>query len=330
MKFLFFTDTHIRGNNPRSRKDVYVETLYLKFQELLNYINNNKIDYVLFGGDLFDRPDISLSVTQKFIELLNNFPKPIYMVLGNHDIYGQNPTTVNRTILGILQTLGIVKVLDLDNEPTILTLNNKTIKITGSSYKYDIDIDKDKEKYISMKDGSDYLIHIVHGMLMEKEFIKEVPHTIIDEIAFKTEADITLCGHYHNGFGIKKIENKYFVNPGALVRINNSLSEISRTPSFAIIDIDDNINIYIENLKYVQKGEEVIDRDIVKIEEQKEVTFNKIIQSVSNYGNYQFISLEKIIEEIATRENIPEDVKKEAIIRLERSQINLSEKEVID
>lgn len=49
MKFLFFTDTHIRGNNPRSRKDIFVETLYLKFQEILDYINNNGIDYVLFG-----------------------------------------------------------------------------------------------------------------------------------------------------------------------------------------------------------------------------------------------------------------------------------------
>lgn len=328
MKFLFFTDTHIRGNNPRSRKDVFVETLYGKFQEILDYIKNNGIDYVLFGGDLFDRPDISLSVAQKFIELLNNFPKPIYMVLGNHDIYGQNPTTVNRTILGILQTLGIIKVLD--NDSVILNAVNKTIKITGSSYKYDIDIDKNKEKYIIKKQEADYLIHIVHGMLMEKEFIKEVPHTLIDEIAFKTEADITLCGHYHNGFGVKKFNNKYFVNPGALVRINNSLSEINRIPSFAIIDIDDNINIYIENLKTAPKGEEVLDRDIVKMEEQKEVTFNKIIQSVSSYGSYQFISLEKIIEEIATRENIPEDVKREAINRLEKSQINLSEKEVID
>ncbi|MCX7951783.1 MAG: metallophosphoesterase [Clostridiales bacterium] len=328
MKFLFFTDTHIRGNNPRSRKDIFVETLYLKFQEILDYINNNGIDYVLFGGDLFDRPDISLSVAQRFIELLNNFPKPIYMVLGNHDIYGQNPTTVNRTILGILQTLGIIKVLD--NEPVILKTLNKTIKITGSSYKYDIDIDKNKEKYISKKEEVDYLIHIVHGMLMEKEFIKEVPHTLIDELVFNTEADITLCGHYHNGFGIKKIDNKYFVNPGALVRINNSLSEINRMPSFAVIDIDDNINIYIEKLASALKGEDVIDRDIVKLEEQKEVTFNKIIQSVSSYGSYQFISLEKIIEEIATRENIPEDVKKEAIIRLERSQISLSEKEVVD
>ncbi|WDC83994.1 metallophosphoesterase [Caloramator sp. mosi_1] len=195
MKFLFFTDTHIRGTNPRARLDDFESTLFNKFEELLKYVKYNKIDYVLFGGDLLDRPDVSLSVMQKFIDLLNRFPKPIYMVLGNHDIYGQNPNTVNRTIIGILETLGIVWILD--DKPVELFDRNIKVKITGSSYVYDIDVDPFKSKYIINKDECDYLIHIVHGMLMEKPFIKEVPHTTIEEIIKKQKqilryVDITI------------------------------------------------------------------------------------------------------------------------------------------
>lgn len=329
MKVLFFTDTHIRGTNPRSRLDVFQDTLYNKLNEILNFIKENKINYVIFGGDLLDRPDVSLSVMQRFIYLLNQFPKPIYMVLGNHDIYGQNPNTVNRTIIGILETLGIVHILD--NNHVILEDEEMKIKVTGANYYYDIDVDINKEKYISKnKDGCDYLIHVVHGMLMEKSFIKEVPHTLIDDIFSMTEADITLCGHYHTGFGALKINDKYFVNPGALVRINNSLSEIKRSPSFAVINLEkNNIEISIEKLKTAPEGELVIDRSFVKEHAQRELILNKIIQSVNSYGEFEMLSINQIVEEIARKEAIPDEIKKEALDRLSRAHLLLSN-EVVD
>ncbi|WP_027307493.1 metallophosphoesterase [Caloramator sp. ALD01] len=327
MKFLFFTDTHIRGTNPRARLDDFEKTLYNKFEELLSYVRLNNIDYVLFGGDLLDRPDVSLSVMQKFIDVLNKFPKPIYMVLGNHDIYGQNPNTVNRTIIGILETLGIVWILD--DKPVELNDGKVKIKITGSSFTYDIDVDSSKSKYITNKGECDYLIHIAHGMLMEKPFIKEVPHTTIDEIIQRTEADITLCGHYHTGYGIIKIENKYIVNPGAIVRINNSLAEIKRQPSFAVIDINENISVYIEKLKSAPRGEDILDRSFIKIQEQREILFNNIIQTVNTYGEFEMLSINQIVEEVAKKESIPDEIKKEVLDRLTRAHIILS-KEVVD
>ncbi|WP_291965634.1 metallophosphoesterase [Caloramator sp.] len=327
MKFLFFTDTHIRGTNPRARLDDFEKTLYNKFEELLSYVRLNNIDYVLFGGDLLDRPDVSLSVMQKFIDVLNKFPKPIYMVLGNHDIYGQNPNTVNRTIIGILETLGIVWILD--DKPVELNDGKVKIKITGSSFTYDIDVDSSKSKYVANKGECDYLIHIAHGMLMEKPFIKEVPHTTIDEIIQRTEADITLCGHYHTGYGIIKIENKYIVNPGAIVRINNSLAEIKRQPSFAIIDINENISVYIEKLKSAPRGEDILDRSFIKIQEQREILFNNIIQTVNTYGEFEMLSINQIVEEVAKKESIPDEIKKEVLDRLTRAHIILS-KEVVD
>ena len=83
---------------------------------------------------------------------------------------------------------------------------------------------------------------MVHGMLLNKPFIKGIPYTLIDDIK-DTKANITLSGHYHSGFGIINVEGKYFVNPGSLVRITNSLAEINRIPKVAIIKLGDSIDI---------------------------------------------------------------------------------------
>ena len=55
MKFLFFTDTHIRGNNPQNRIDDFVQTLNVKLREVFEIAKNEEVDIILHGGDIFDR-----------------------------------------------------------------------------------------------------------------------------------------------------------------------------------------------------------------------------------------------------------------------------------
>ena len=66
---MFLTDTHIRGTTPKNRLDNFPETLENKFKEIIQIINNYNIDFLLHGGDLFDRPDVSISIMSNFAEL---------------------------------------------------------------------------------------------------------------------------------------------------------------------------------------------------------------------------------------------------------------------
>lgn len=50
MRILYFTDTHIRGTNPKSRKDNFPDTLREKLEELVRVSQECKVDYVFFGG----------------------------------------------------------------------------------------------------------------------------------------------------------------------------------------------------------------------------------------------------------------------------------------
>lgn len=328
MKLLYFTDTHIRGSNPKSRKDNYLESLKLKFKEILDAVDTNQIDYVLFGGDLFDRPDISPSVVKDFLSILKNMPLPIYTVLGNHDIYGHNPETVNRTILGILDTIGVLKLVNM-NEKLYLKKDDVTLQLSGCPYYYDIDSSDGREGYLVDKSECNYSIHMVHGFLLDRPFVEGIPYTLIDDIAFRTEADITLCGHYHTGFGVKEIGGKYFINPGSLSRISSTLSEIQRNPSYLIIELTEKIDLKVVPLVSALSGEEVLDREILRREEFKQHTLNEFVQQIHSYGGFEVVNIHRIINEIAQRESVPEDIKKEALKRLSEAQVISSDREVL-
>ena len=78
LKILYFTDSHIRGTTPKNRKDDFTKTLEKKFNEIVDIIDEEGIDFVIHGGDLFDRPDVSISLVSKFSKIINR--KKIYLI----------------------------------------------------------------------------------------------------------------------------------------------------------------------------------------------------------------------------------------------------------
>ena len=324
MKILYFTDTHIRGTTPQNRKDNLVETLEKKFNEVIGIINGENIDYVIHGGDLFDRPDVSVSIVSKFAEILNKIKVPIYIVSGNHDIYGHNPETLGKTMLGLLNAINILHVID-SGEKIILEKNGIKVQLTGQPYIYNLDDPINRDKYIikSKPDNVQYLIHVVHGMLLDRPFIKGIPYTLIDDIK-ETKADITLCGHYHSGFGIKIIDGKYFINPGSLIRITNSVKEIERIPQVVIMDLSKKIDIKLVPLKTAQKGELILDRKEIENYMYKNERLNEFKQSIDETVNFDKLDINKILSEISHTEGIKPQVKEEALRRIASSQIKFS------
>jgi exonuclease SbcD len=96
MRLLFLTDTHIRTASMRSRLDTILDTLEEKLREVAAQAREYHVDAVIHGGDLFDRPDVSVQTVARFATLLADFPVPIYVVAGNHDIFAHNPKTLPR------------------------------------------------------------------------------------------------------------------------------------------------------------------------------------------------------------------------------------------
>lgn len=316
MRILYFTDTHIRGNNPKNRKDDFVRTLENKLLEIVNIINTNNIDYVIHGGDLFDRPDISVSIVSRFAKILKEIKVPFYIVSGNHDIFGHNPLTVGRTMLGLLNDLDFINIIN-DKDVIILNKDNIKLQLTGQPYTYDIDSPLNKEGYIvrEVADSVNYSIHVVHGMLLDKPFVKGIPYTLLEDIK-DTKANITLSGHYHNGFKTTFIDDKYFINPGSIVRITNSLREIKRKPQVVILDLNDKIDIEYIPLKSAQEGELVLDRTEIEKHIFKGERILEFKQTIDSALNFDKMDINDVLLEVSTSEGVSEEVKLEALRRI--------------
>lgn len=326
MRFLFFTDTHIRGTNPRNRKDDFYGTLKAKFREVKSIAHRLNADYILHGGDWFDRPDVSPAIVREFAVIVQSFGRPVYTIAGNHDLFGHNPDTLGRTMLGLLEGIGIMKLIGYEEE-VVLEKEGVRVQLTGKSYNYDIDGENYKKYYIVKKRPDvDYAINIVHGMLLNKPFVEGIHYTLLDEIA-GTEADITLAGHYHSGFGIKRIDSKYFVNPGSMVRIANTLSELKRRPEVVFIDLGDGITMKEIELTSALPGEDVLDRLQLERSQDRTAKLHQFYQGIAASGEFKRIDLNRMIEEIVSNQELSTAVKDEAIRRIAAASESLSTEE---
>ncbi|MEW6171822.1 MAG: metallophosphoesterase [Bacillota bacterium] len=261
MRLLYVTDSHLRGVAPRNRTDDFVATLKAKLREVVDLANELEVAAVLHGGDVFDMPMPGLAASGEYAGILRELAAPLYIVPGNHDLHGQNPATLMRTLLGFLGRWEVLRILD--RRLVYLDDGNVRVQISGAPFHFAID--DGGEDYVVKKIDSDVAIHICHGALLDRGFGPMVKYTLIDDIASLTEADYTLCGHYHLGFPDAFRDGKWFLNPGALVRLSASQAEMARWPSVVVLYIEGE-RVWHETikLKCAQPGEAVLDRSRIE------------------------------------------------------------------
>lgn len=315
-KILFFTDTHLQEIPISSRKDNYLESIIKKIDEIKDIANNENVDYVLFGGDFFSKPSPSDEVIIKLIQILKKFnSRPIITILGNHDIEGRNPDTYNRKAVKIVEEAHLVKVLkEGESYPPFDT----EIEIQGVNYKNGVDIDPNLLK-VEKKRKELVLIQIVHSYVLPfKTYFQTIS---LEELSKITEADIILIGHYHDGFGERKVNGKIFICPGSIAR--DSINQFNRIPQVVVIKIDGSkIETQFIKLKNVLKKEEIESKEIKEIEN---FIFKDFFQSLQG-KNIESFEPEKIIDEILKDENVDQEIKDEVLKRYEEAREKYSRK----
>ncbi|TCS92591.1 metallophosphoesterase family protein [Hazenella coriacea] len=315
MRFLYFTDTHIRGTSPRSRTDDFQETLRNKLNEIIEIAKCEQVDYILHGGDLFDRPSLSPAVVREFARIFRGFQVPMYVIAGNHDIYGHNPMTVDRTMLGLLDAFGTLSLIQ-EGEKVRLEKDGIIVQLSGQPFHYDIDKRDVRQDYVVDNEiGANYCIHMVHGMLVDRALPDGVAHTMIHQV-WNDSVDILLTGHYHAGFPVQEHNRRYIINPGAIARINNHVSEMKRTPQVVILDLTNEIQVQLVPLQCAEKGESVLDRTAIEKEAYRQEKLTSFVQQIRSAGDFRAIDVLEIIDEISRLEGVPDEVRFEAQRRI--------------
>lgn len=315
MRLLYLTDTHIRGTTPQNRRDNFPEALKAKLREVVRLANELEVHAVLHGGDFFDLPNPTLQVCAEFLEILRGLEAPLYVVAGNHDLFGQNPESLGRTMLGFLARLGWLRLL-APGEPVYLEAEGVRVQLTGQHFHYDLDRRDPVHDYVVRKRSCDVAIHMVHGMLVERPFFPGACCTLVERIA-ATEADYTLSGHAHLGFGDICLDGRYFINPGALARLTVLPGELERTPQVVLLDFGGPAPHHRRiPLASAAPGREVLDRSRLLVSAFREEKLARFVQVVRESGGLEALALDQIIAAIAERHGVEEEVRQEALRRL--------------
>lgn len=314
-------DPHVMGANPKYRKDYYPDTILEKMIEVGEIATTEQADFVLIAGDLISRPDTAPSIIRKIGRILKDYPCPVYGVIGNHDEFGYNPETIDRSMLGVLDAAGLYNIIP--EEGIIIDKDNLKVLITGQNSDYKIDRDGSCYGYISRKpEGIDKTVHLVHGFLANKKWHDKVHHTLIDDVVEKTEADLIIAGHEHSGFGIIERGNKIFSNPGALGRISAAVGEVNRTVNILSFEITkEDISARLIPITRAMPADEVLDREQLEKEKSQKANIEAFASNLRGF-EIKTSNVYEIIDLLAELDDeVDKEIVKEAKSRIEASHL---------
>ena len=236
MKFGIIGDVHIADNPPSTRKDDFRETVMNKLNFIIDYSNANQYSALVFVGDIFHKKIPSYnshSMISALIRLFERSTAPVYVIAGNHDIYG-NLSTLPSQPLNVLVQSGVVKLLD-ETGPVLFksTDGQPIVSLNGHSFSPTLDSKTASAFYSLEHEDAPIKISVFHQMLLPdgKQFFD---HYINFEDLKDINCDLVVCGHYHEGFTPPMVQahNKYFLNPGAITRGTAEQSNLNREPKF--------------------------------------------------------------------------------------------------
>lgn len=313
-------DVHNMGNNPVNRKDFFPDTLNNKIEEIVKIVNEEEADAIFFTGDLSHSPDTANQVIKRFGQNLLNLNCPAYTIIGNHDIYGGNLNSTERSKIGILDAFSVINILQ-NGQKLILEKDGITLQVTGQSFRTDIDTAENKLDFYTVKnEKSDWAMHLVHGFLIDTSL--PFSHTSVNEIAEHTEANITVSGHLHYPF-YKEVGNKVFFNPGAVGRITASKTEL-RQPKIVKIEFDkEKFTITDIPLTSAPDFNDVIDRSKLKTEVAEIYKIEDFINSVKSFSDANSLDFVEIVNYISEKENVRDIVKNDVI-----NEIHIAEEDL--
>lgn len=314
MKILYLTDTHDMGRNPGARIDDYHGAILNKFDEAFKVAIKEKVDAVVHGGDWFHYPKVANTIYNQHQRKLRKLRKkkiPVYVVPGNHDLYGYSLDTIDQTSLGSFMHAGLVKLLTRDKSYMIDDGQVK-VSIHGREYSIDIDDDPTKDYQINVNTKADFNFLFSHGMLLDKPFHPDVKCTLTKDVI--TDADYVFNGHYHPGWKTHSIHHTTFVNIGSTGRDEGSVDNIKRKPKYAIIEVTPNgVHIDVREYKCAQEGKDVFDRTQIIQKKEHMRYLESFEQTVQDTLAYEAFDPKDIIK---NTKGIDKNILNEALQRI--------------
>lgn len=329
---LYLTDLHFSKESSRYRIGDFVGDLLLKLQEVGKLIKRHKVPLVVIGGDLTEGPMVSLEMGDRVLDELESWGVPIYVTVGNHDVFGNQLKTLDSSWLGhvfrrsnVIHQLDKIYVGDVCiwgvhfNTGIEEELADREHSTSSSELFYQDDELFDPEgkstgeydhKKIAKK-----LIEVVHAMVVPGGMHPNARQ--IDPDDYKTQAQLILSGDYHPGWEdvYERMDLRRFVNPGAFARRTVSDSDCMRQVRVVLVRY--NLDVEFLPITCMKPVEEVFDLKASKVAKEKEKELNSFMQELTTVTTDKVDVRERVVE-IAQEQKAPAKIRDNALERLDR------------
>ncbi len=251
MKFAHLADCHLGG----WRQEELQNLNFQSFQKALQICIQEKIDFMLISGDLFDSayPPIEI-LKETFSEFrkLKEANIPVFIIAGSHDF-----SASGKTFLDVLEKAGFCKNVEkfeeIDGKIKLQPTFFKDIAIYGySGKKSSMEIqDLLKTDFSSVHP---YTIFMIHTTI--SDVVGTIPMDSLDKLKLPL-ADYYAMGHIHQVFETTESNSRY-VYPGPI--FPNNFQELAdlKCGSFQLVDLENNktqtknIKLEIKPVEYLE------------------------------------------------------------------------------
>lgn len=200
IKFAHISDVHLGA----WRNERINELGYQAFEEVVNSIIEEKVDFVILSGDLYDvsNPKVEvIDLATKLLKRLKDLEIPLYGIMGSHDFSPSNKSMIRPLITAGLFIDAWHPELKDDNKIKLnFILDPKThIKIAGlRARKRSLEIEEyqelDRESLEVEKGPKIFILHTMLSELKPKEFkdMESAPKSLLPQ-----NFDYYAGGHLH-------------------------------------------------------------------------------------------------------------------------------------
>lgn len=298
LKFVIANDIHYQGSNPRGRTDDYPAAIEAKVRDVYQVAEAEHAQAILIPGDLCNTPEISRATYRKLFWLLRESPCEILTIHGSPDHDGL-AAAMERQWYQLLIDAGIIQ------DVASGSWSSGNVVITGAGT--NPETDHGLGDYLPRCDNRHSLtvVHLAHGMLLERapgnDFFR---YSLMDDVAAQPNApDVLVCGHYHPGWGIKRIGKTLFINPGALARVEATVAEMERTIQIAVLEIDDReVSARLVPIQSARPGHEVLSRKHLEVAAARAEMKSRFMADLGAGEELRQIEIDKTLDMLGAKE----------------------------
>ncbi|WP_215492815.1 metallophosphoesterase family protein [Fenollaria sporofastidiosus] len=325
-KFIHTADLHLgfkyKNKTLGARSDERKNELFITFERLINYANDNKIDLIIISGDFFERDALTYTETKHLMKIIDSYYGKIVLSCGNHDYYTDDYLFSNFT-----ENLYVFKTDTLERVDI-----GENVCVYGASWL------SDQESAFAIKrvelDHNKYNIAALHGDINDGKYKVDISPLVYSGFNYIALGHIhkkgkVLDGAYYSGslepLDFKELGEHGFYEVDIIQGSVNFVSFAQR--EFIIKDIFINKEDDFEDI--LGKFEAITDKDKnfyrinLKGTIQSDLNINRILSLIK--GKFYYLEVINDLSEISNisdeiyqkivkkAEAYPEDIRKEAI-----------------